>query len=128
MFADDITLNPQTFGGQNVDKVYSLFSWGGDTSTIRRVSATANTTPETLTVSHRQTKAGVVTTNQHMIRVDISLTDPILGQVVVSAWLVIRVPLGTTIVTDQVIKDQVGRLLAFEQSAGALAKILNSEP
>lgn len=128
MFDNDITLNPQTFGGQNVNKVYSLVGWGSDTSTTRRVSATATTTPETLTVSHRDTKSGSLTTSQHLVRTDIELADPVVGRVTMSAWLVIRVPQGTSVITSQVIKDQVGRLIAFEQAAGAIDKILNSEP
>lgn len=127
MFNNDITLNPQSFGGQNEDKVYSLVSVG-DTGSLRRVSATSTSTPETLTIGHRSAVEKGLTVNQHMVRTDIILLDPDKGEVKVSAWLVIRVPKGTTVVTTTVIKDQIGRLLAFEQASGALDKILNMEP
>lgn len=127
MFNNDITLNPQSFGGQNEDKVYSLVSVG-DTGSLRRVSATSTSTPETLTIGHRSAVEKGLTVNQHMVRTDINLLDPNKGEVKVSAWLVIRVPKGTTVVTATVIKDQIGRLLAFEQASGALDKILNMEP
>lgn len=127
MFNNDITLNPQSFGGQNEDKVYSLVSVG-DTGSLRRVSATSTSTPETLTIGHRSAVEKGLTVNQHMVRTDIILNDPDKGEVKVSAWLVIRVPKGTTVVTATVIKDQIGRLLAFEQASGALDKILNMEP
>lgn len=127
MFNNDITLNPQSFGGQNEDKVYSLVSVG-DTGSLRRVSATSTSTPETLTIGHRSAVEKGLIVNQHMVRTDIILLDPDKGEVKVSAWLVIRVPKGTTVVTTTVIKDQIGRLLAFEQASGALDKILNMEP
>lgn len=127
MFNNDITLNPQSFGGQNEDKVYSLVSVG-DTGSLRRVSATSTSTPETLTIGHRSAVEKGLTVNQHMVRTDTTLLDPNKGEVKVSAWLVIRVPKGTTVVTATVIKDQIGRLLAFEQASGALDKILNMEP
>jgi len=130
MFDNAISLNPNAYGGANVAKVYDLVGWGGDSSSIRRVAATATTTPETLVVSHQSStpKGSDLTTDQHMVRVDKEFIDPVKGPVKLSAWLVIRVPKGTSVVTDQEIKDNVGRLLAFEQASGALAKILNSEP
>lgn len=128
MFNNAITLNPQAFGGANVDKVYDLVSWGGDTSSIRRVAATATTTPETLTVSHRERKVSGVIVDEHLVRLDEELVDPAVGPVGLRCWISIGVPRGTTVVTEQKIKDIVGRLIAFEQAAGALAKILNSEP
>lgn len=128
MFTNDIALNPTSFGGANVNQTYALVGWGGDSSSIRRVAATAATTPETLTVSHRQAKDGSVKVDQHMVRLDEVLSDPVLGTVKHSAWLVLRIPSGTTVVTSQRIKDLVGRLIAFEQAVGALDKLVNSEP
>jgi hypothetical protein len=63
-----------------------------------------------------------------MARVDRTLIDPVLGQVVVSAWLVFEVPRGTTIVTPTEIKETTGRLIAFQQTAGVMDKLINSEP
>lgn len=129
MFDLQVTLNPTAFGGANVDKVYDHIGLGTEkSSSVRRVGATITTTPETLSISHRESKQGAVTYDQHLVRMDKTFTDPIAGLVTLSSWLVIRVPRGTTVVTEQEIKDMVGRLLAFEQAAGSLTKILNSEP
>lgn len=128
MFADNISLNPTTYGGANAAKVYAMVGWGGDSSTIRRVADTATSAPETLTISHRPSTEGKVQLDQHMIRLDEVITDPILGQVKFSAWMVIRIPKGTSVITTAKVKDLVGRLIALEQGAGNIEKILNSEP
>lgn len=128
MFDNDISLNPQAYAGQNASKTYSLVGWGGDASSIRRVSATALTTPETLTVSHRQGKVNGILTDQHLIRMDLNKNDTLAGPVKLSAWLSLNVPKGQTAITTQDIYDMVGRLIAFEQGANVLTKILNSEP
>jgi hypothetical protein len=62
------------------------------------------------------------------VRLDKTFTDPIAGVVTLSAYMVLQVPRGTSVVTLQEIKDCVGRLIALEQSSGALDKILNREP
>lgn len=133
MFNNDITLNPTSFGGANVNKTYSLVLPLGTDTSIRRVSGTANTLPETLKVAHqRQTakQAGFSTLEyvQHLIRLDQSFTDSTYGMGALSAWLVIRDPQGIASITTQHRLDLIGRLLNFEQTAGHLDKLLNSEP
>lgn len=132
MFNNDIALNPQPFGGANASQTYSLVLPLGTDTSLRRVSATASTTPETLQIAHRQSgeknEVGVLQYDQHLIRLDESFLDPIKGSGRLSTWLVIRNPLGTSVITTQKILDIVGRLLAFEQTSGHLAKILNKEP
>lgn len=124
-----LTLNPTSFGGANVNKVYDYIGVGSTpSSSVRRVSATATSKPETLVISHRESKVGSVQIDQHMVRLDTVISDPLMGMVKLSSRLVIEVPRGTTVVTLQEIKDQVGRLIALEQGVGALDKILNSEP
>lgn len=132
MFNTDISLNPTSFGGTNAAKVYSLVLPLSTDSSLRRVSSTSATTPETLKIAHQQSSSknevGVLQYNQHLIRLDQSFTDTIKGTGQLSAWLVIRNPIGTTAITSQMIIDLVGRLFAFEQTAGNLDKILNNEP
>lgn len=129
MFDLAVTLNPTAFGGANVNKVYDHIGTGSEkSSSLRRVGATYLTTPETLAISHRESKQGTVMYDQHLVRMDKTFTDPIAGVVVLSSWLVIRVPRGTTVATEQEIKDMVGRLIAFEQTSTTLTKLLNSEP
>jgi hypothetical protein len=73
-------------------------------------------------------KSGLFTADRHLVRIDKKFTDTIQGAVTLSAYLVIQVPRGASIVTSQEIKDIVGRVLACEQAAGALDKLLNNEP
>jgi hypothetical protein len=127
MFTYPLSLNPTGFGGANVAKSFALIDLQ-DSRALSRVAATATTTPETLTVSHQQIGSGLKLSNRHLIRLDKTMTDTVAGQVVLSAYMVLQVPQGTTVVTSQEILDIVGRLVAFEQTVGALDKILNSEP
>jgi hypothetical protein len=128
MFADPVAINPNTFGGANVSTSYALVGLTGISASLRRVSATAATAPDTLTVSHQESKQGSLKTDRHMARVDRTLIDALLGPVKVSAWIVFEVPRGTTIVTPTEIKETTGRLVAFQQTAGYMDKLINSEP
>jgi hypothetical protein len=128
MFANDLVINPQTFGGANVATTYSLVGWKGDSASIRRDSVTAATAPNVLTISHLEQKRNGLPTHQAMVRVDRTYTDVLLGPVVLSSWLVISIPKGTTIITEAAVKDVVGTVLAVEQASGAIAKLINSEP
>lgn len=129
MYNNDLTLNPTTqlTGATNTAKAFSLTEVQGGRS-VRRVSATAATTPETLTISHERRKSGNYSYDAHMVRSDINLTDPIKGAVQTGCRLVLDVPLGTSVVTDQMIIDNVGRILDFIRASGNLAKFINSEP
>lgn len=132
MFSTDISLNPTSFGGTNAAKVYSLVLPLSTDASLRRVSATSATTPETLKIAHQSSSSknevGVLAYGQHLIRLDQAFTDPVKGTGTLSAWLVLRNPIGTTVITSQSIIDILGRLIAFEQTAGTLDKVLNNEP
>lgn len=123
----DIALNPTTYGGANASKTYSLLGYSGISEATRRVAATATTTPETLVIKHRAIKVLDCETDQHLMRLDTNAIDPAKGRVQLSARMIIEVPKGTTVITNQMILDIVGRLVAFEQTAGYLDKLLNSE-
>jgi len=126
MFTYPLSLNPTSFGGVNAAKSYDLIDLQ-DAKSVSRVAATATTTPETVTISHQSSGSAVVT-DRHLVRLDKKFSDPLLGSVNLSAYLVLSVPRGTSVVILQEIKDMVGRLIALEQTAGALDKILNGEP
>lgn len=126
MFTYPQSLNPTSFGGANVAKSFDLVSINANRS-VSSVAAESTTTPHTLTVSHQSTGTGLIT-DRHLVRIDKKFTDAVLGPVILSAYMVVSVPRGTSAVTLQEIKDIVGRLIAFEQTAGALDKILNNEP
>lgn len=127
MFTSPVALNPTTYGGAAVSKSFERLGNASVSESLFRVSATANTTPETLQIKHRTIKVAGVDTDQHLARLDKKLTDTVKGEVQLSARLIIEIPKGTTIVTSQEILDIVGRLIAFEQTAGNLDRLLNSE-
>lgn len=126
-FTLDISLNPNSFGGENVAKVYEDVGYiDNGTGRLRRVAATAMTTPETLAVSHRRLKeSSGLQVDQHLVRLDNQVVSPLAGTVKYSAWLVIRNPVGVAEVTAALIKSQVGRLVAFQQAASATDNLLN---
>lgn len=125
--ATDQTLNPGSYGGAAADKVYNFIAQINPGATLRRVSSTATTAPDRLTISHRVTKKGQLQRDDHMVRIDETLTDPVLGAVDFTARLVIEVPRGTSVVTTQLVKNQVGRVIAAWMAAGQADKILNGE-
>jgi hypothetical protein len=129
MFNNDLTLNPTTqlTGATNAAKIYSLIEVDGGRS-LRRVSATAATTPELLTISHETRKSGAYQYDAHLVRSDIQETDPVKGLVQYGCRLVLDVPRGTTVVTSQKLIDCVGRVLDFIRASGNLDKFINSEP
>lgn len=129
MLANDITLNATGYIGTAGDKIYNLVSLDNTAGvgTLRRVAATATTTPETMRVSHRVTKKGAVESDQHMIRLDEVSIDPLKGSVVTSVWFSITVPKGTSVVTAQTVKTQFGRLVHAALQSGVFDKVLNGE-
>lgn len=125
-FPLDITLNPSTQGGSNTNKVYNQVG-NTLTSSVRRVPDTSTTTPETMTISHRRVKKGLIKEDQHMVRLDKELTDPDKGEVKLSCWFVVNTPLSVSGVTNQDVLDMLGRLIVFLRGTDAVTKLLNSE-
>lgn len=127
MYTYPLTLNPSSYGGAAVDKVFDLIDLD-DARSVSRVAATSTTTPETLTVSHQRTLSNGIDIDRHLVRLDKTFNDDVAGKVTLSAYMVLVVPVAVDDVTSQEILDIVGRLIAFEQASGSLDKILNSEP
>lgn len=128
MFDQALSVNHNTLGGTLGTKVYDLVSFPTGTQSLRRISATSATTPQSLSIAHSDVKVGGEAYKQHMVRMDHTYTDLVKGPQTASCWLVIRHPNnGSTIITSAVLKDVVGGVLAVEQTAGAFDKLLNSE-
>lgn len=128
MFDNNLAVNPNTFGGVNATTTYSLIGFPTTNAAIRRDSVTAATAPDTLTISHLQNTRNGSSYHQAMVRIDKTYNDVLLGPKVLSAWLVVAIPNGTTIVTETAVKEVVGRVLAVEQASGAITKLINGEP
>lgn len=127
MIANDLTLNPGSYGGTSANLVFVLGGYPTPTSSIRRVQATALTEPNSLLISHQVAKRSLVTYNRHLVRRDRTLIDPILGSVKGSAWLTIEAPLGASVFTAAVMKDMIGHLASTWMTAGATDAILAGE-
>lgn len=127
MIANDLTLNPGPYGGTAADLVFVLGGYPTSTSSLRRVTATALTEPNSLLISHQTVKRGDVTYNRHLVRRDRVLIDTLKGNVKGSAWLTLEAPNGVTVWTPAVLKDLVGHLVSTYMSSGVMDKILAGE-
>jgi hypothetical protein len=127
MIANDLTLNPGSYGGTAANLVFVLGGYPSPTSSIRRVQATALTEPNSLLISHQTVKRSSVEYARRMIRRDRSLIDPILGTIKGSVWLATDIPLGTSVFTGAVVKDMIGHLASTWMTAGVTDAFLAGE-
>jgi hypothetical protein len=121
-----LTLNPTSYGGANEDKVFTPVHLG-TTKVISRVAGDFPTVDYTLTISHADSKVSGVTVDRHLVRLDLTETDTVLGSVTASVYLVAAIPRGQTAISDQELLDLKGRLLALVQGSGNWDAILGSE-
>lgn len=106
---------------------------GNSTSIVRRVSATANTTPQTLTIGHELKGAGfaqrcrsVVRCDYRALNTDIADTGNVTPSA--SAYLVIDRPIQSGgAITDAIIKNLIGQICDVLTVSGQADKLLNQE-
>lgn len=127
MIANDLTLNPGSYGGTAASLVFVLGGYPTPTSSIRRVQATALSEPNSILISHQKVIRSGITYDRHLIRHDRSLIDPLKGTVKASTWQTWEVPQGTSVFTSAIIKDMIGRLTAVHMTAGVTDAILAGE-
>lgn len=127
MIANDLTLNPGSYGGTSANLVFVLAGYPTPTSSIRRVQATALTEPNSLLISHQTVKRGNVSYNRHLVRRDRTLISALNGAVKGSAWLTIESPLGVAEWTAAVQKDMIGQLASTWMTSGVMDAILAGE-
>lgn len=114
-------------------KTYALIGVTDSRST-RRIAATANSTPQTLVVSHEVKGAGykqrvrtLVGHTHEKVDGDIALTGGVIPSCRVQ--LVIDRPTSSGgFITPTTIKDQIGAVVDVLCASGQLDKILNQEP
>jgi hypothetical protein len=122
-----------TLPGNAGSLVYAQVTGLTTTELIRRVAATANTRPTTLTIGHALEKTGFnqrcrskVDINYRAVDTDLSLT----GGVVPSArvYIVIDRPINSGgIITDAILQRLVGSVCDVVTRSGQLGKLLNQE-
>lgn len=127
MLAVDITINPSSTGGANANNLYKLIGFPTNDSSLRRVTATAGTTPEELTVKHQSLKRGALTYQRHLLRVDQTFIDSIQGPVKVAAWVVVEHPQGVSAVALTQQNEVLGRLHAALAVSGLKDAVLAGE-
>lgn len=131
MFDLSLSLNPNgsiTLDGTNSAKVFDLVDFPSQGQSVRRVAATALTTPETLTISHRDFVEKGQPMHQHLVRMDIAALSALGVKQPCAAWLVVKHPGDNVTVTPAMIKDMVYRLFRLMTTTGYLDKIINGEP
>lgn len=122
-----------TLPGLLGSKVYAQITGPIGQKIVRRVAATANTAPQTLTIGHEVSGSGGGETVSSLIRydysvrsADLSLTGGIIPKM--SAQLVIRRHSQQgTYITDPIVTNGIAALLDVILTSGQLAKLLNQE-
>lgn len=127
MIANDLTLNPGSYGGTAANLVFVLGGYPTPTSSLRRVTATALTEPNSLLISHQSVVRGGVTYDRHLVRRDRTLIDSLAGNVKGSAWITMEAPRGVSVWTPSVMKDMVGHLVSAYMGSGVMDQILAGE-
>lgn len=122
----DLALNPQNYGGANVTTTF-VFVTEKDQKSLRRVTATALTSPDTLTVQHTLRKQGSLDVDSHLVRRDLTKTDVLQGPVTASVWCSLNYPKGQTAITADDIKRMFGEVAALLCAAGIMDKVLAGE-
>lgn len=131
MFDLSLTLNPSgsvTLGGTNADKVYDLVDFPSKGQSVRRNAVTALTTPETLTISHREFTEKGQPFHQHLVRLDQLYFSALGDPRPYATWFVMKAPGDNTTVSNTMMKDSLLRLCRFAVTTGYLDKVLNGEP
>lgn len=124
--ASDITVNPNGFGGANVATTFS-FVTESNQKAIRRVTSTALTTPNTLTVQHSTRNQSGKVVDSHNIRIDLTKIDADLGEVQDSVWTNINHVRGQSAITASDLKDMFGQIADLLTETGYFDKILAGE-
>lgn len=123
-----------TLPGSAASTVFAQITGPGGQRILRRVAATANTTPTTLTIGHEftgkvgyaQKLSSMVKCDYRVLNVDPDLTGGIVP--VCEVYTVIRRPvLSGGAITDSILSMCVGSVCDILTVSGNLAKLLNQE-
>jgi hypothetical protein len=123
-----------TLQGSLGSKVYAQVAALLANSTLRRIAATASTTPQELTIGHsftggtgfKQRIRSVVRTSYRKVDQDTTLTDGVIPSM--STQLVIDRPVQSAgAITDTITINTLMALIDVVLTSGQLAKLLNQE-
>lgn len=126
--AGSITL-PGSAGATVFDQITS----SGGRTIVRRVAATANTTPQTLTIGHEEVGTGFKRRIRSLVKMnyadnttDVEDTGGVVPQFQIQLVIDRPVQSGGAI-TDAIVTTALGGLLHVLLASGQLAKLLNQE-
>lgn len=122
-----------TLPGNQATKTFNQVAGSNGNAALRRIAATANTTPEEILISHQVTGSGYGMTCRTLIQakirksnVDTTTTGGIVPQAKVDLVITRPLNMGANIVDDN-IEDLLGQVFDVVTRSGQLAKILNQE-
>jgi hypothetical protein len=122
-----------TLPGTLGSKVYNQIAGTIANQVLRRIAATANTTPQTLLIGHQLSGKGfdarirsTVRANYQDLTKDLDLTAKVIPSA--SAYLVIDRPVQSDgAITDAIVTNLIAAVADVILTSGALAQILNQE-
>jgi hypothetical protein len=120
---------PGALGSKVYNQVASIIA----NQVLRRIAATANTTPQTLLIGHQSTGKGFAARIRSTVRANYSdLTKDLadVGGIVpsCSAYLVIDRPVQSDgAITDAIVTNCIGAVLDVILTSGQLTQVLNQE-
>jgi hypothetical protein len=122
-----------TLPGSIGSVVYNQVAWNITNQILRRVAATANTTPQELLIAHAVTGKGFAARIRSLVK---GTYRDLTKDLAETGGIVPSVSVGVTIdrpvqsdgaITDTIIKNVVGAVLDVILTSGALAQLLNQE-
>lgn len=122
-----------TLPGALGSKVYNQVAGPSMNQIVRRIAATANTTPQTLIIGHQLSGKGFAARLRSTVRSNFQdLTKDLadVGQVIPSSsvYIVFDRPIQSDgAITDAIITNQFGAVADVLLTSGALAQFLNQE-
>lgn len=124
----------QTLPGSDASDVYAQVMTSEPATVLRRVAATASTTPQELKITHTQTGGtGFKRRHRSVLRVthtDLTKDTDLTGGVIPSAaWTLTldRPVISDGAITDAILKTMLGHIMDILLISGQLDKFLNLE-
>jgi hypothetical protein len=137
MLTADLSVTDNGTGLTNVGGAgaltFALVANPADGSTLRRVAATASTTPQEIAISHSTSGKGLTKRNRTLVKAThtvVNVDTTTTGGVAPSAsvYIVFDYPPNLSAhITDQIKKNLAGQIIGVIQPSGALAKLFNLE-
>jgi len=122
-----LTLDSTGHSGAGRSDTFDLIDLG-NFSSLSAAAAVALTEPRQLSMAHAATKKAGVTTHRGKLRLDMTKSDAVYGEQVLSGYLVLSRPgIEQTAIVEADVLNLVGQLIDFLTDSARMAKFLNRE-